>query len=228
MTQCLLALGSNLGDRRAILSAAVSAISALPDSQVLEVSRWYETAPVGGPDGQGAFLNGALLLETNVAPHQLCEKLLDIEAKLGRHRETRWDARVIDIDILLYGKQIIDSSQLVVPHPRMVSRRFVLEPAVEIAPEMLHPVSSWSLSQLLSHLQSAPRYVALSAADPATTAWLASCLVDQMGCLQLGSFLPNRIPQGAHESVATIESNQDAVRLLDPDCGRPKQNCAKG
>ena len=160
---------------------------------MLARSGWHETSPVGGPDGQGGFLNGALLLETSVSATELCEKLLKVEASLGRQRAVRWDARVIDIDLLIYGSQTIAEPNLIIPHPRMSFRRFVLEPAVEIAGEMCHPDSGWTLSGLLNHLDSAPRYVAVTAEDPSIADWLADQLANRLGCPRLEeTYLGNR------------------------------------
>jgi 2-amino-4-hydroxy-6-hydroxymethyldihydropteridine diphosphokinase len=197
-----------------MLREAVSAIEKLPDCHLVDQSRWHETAPVGGPGGQGAFLNGAVLLETQLAPHRLCESLLEIEAKLGRQRAVRWDARAIDIDILLYGNEVITSTQLAVPHPRMSFRRFVLEPAAEIAAAMVHPTSGWTIEGLLTHLRSASRYVAVTAADPAIAEWLASQLATKMNCPRLEQTLPNRASQGASAEVGAVESIEVAADLL--------------
>jgi len=182
MARCLLALGSNLGDRQAILDRACAEIAAVSGCQVLARSRWHGTAPIGGAEGQGAFLNGALLIETTLPPAKVATEMQRIETQLGRQRVVRWDARVIDIDLLLYEQEIIDTRELVVPHPRMGFRLFVLEPAVEIAGEMLHPTSGWTLSELLGHLQKSPRYVAIAATEKPIADWLAAQLQQRLGC----------------------------------------------
>lgn len=182
MTCCLLALGSNLGDRRAILARACAEISALPDSQLLARSSWHSTSPIGGAEGQDAFLNGALLIETAVPPAELAAALQAIETKLGRARIVRWDARPIDIDMLLYGDATIETADLTVPHPRMTFRRFVLEPAVEVAGEMLHPTSGWTIAALLAHLQRSPSFIAVTAREPLIAKWLVTHLQQSLGC----------------------------------------------
>ncbi|NOY41421.1 MAG: 2-amino-4-hydroxy-6-hydroxymethyldihydropteridine diphosphokinase [Planctomycetes bacterium] len=207
MTRCLLALGSNLGDRAAMLSEATSAVASLQNCQLIARSRWHETTPVGGPEGQCAFLNGVLLLETEVPPQELCEALLRIEAALGRQRAVRWDARAIDIDLLLYGVEKIATPELTVPHPRMSFRRFVLEPAAEIAGAMVHATSGWTVAGLLSHLRAAPRYVAVTSANTAIADWLASQLATELGC-------PRLEEMGAHVDPQAIESVEDAAALL--------------
>src|SRR5215212_1520193 len=161
MTTCLLGLGSNLGDREATLSAALADITALPDVQVVQHSHWYRSQPIGGPPDQGEFVNAAALIETTVAPLPLLDELGKLESHHGRQPAERWSARTIDIDILLYGNEVAETAMLTLPHPRMSFRRFVLEPAAEIAPRMLHPIIGWPVERLLLHLNAASNQVAL-------------------------------------------------------------------
>lgn len=153
MAHALVALGANLGDRARQLGGALDGLARLPESQLLRRSGWFETPPIGGPIGQGAFLNGAALLETSLAPTALLAALQRIEDALGRVRTERWGARVIDLDLLLYDQLMIDAGDLTVPHPRMAFRHFVLEPAAALAPEMIHPPSGWTVAALLDQLQ---------------------------------------------------------------------------
>jgi len=145
----LISLGSNLGDRKAILDGAIAALKEIPGIVVRASSSYHETEPVGGPPGQGAFLNAAVVLETLLAPRLLLGKLQRIEDQFGRVRTVRWGERTLDLDLILYGDQVIDEEDLVVPHPRFTARRFVLEPLVEIAPEAVDPISGRTISQLL-------------------------------------------------------------------------------
>lgn len=135
-----IALGSNVGDRRAHIDAALNALRALPGSRLAAVSSIVETLPVG-PVPQGPFLNAAAALETTLAARELLEGLQGIERSRGRDREgeQRWGPRTLDLDLLLYGAAIIDEPGLTVPHPRLQERRFVLEPLAEIAPEVVVP-----------------------------------------------------------------------------------------
>jgi pantoate--beta-alanine ligase len=159
MPKVLLALGSNLGDRAATLDQAVELLRQVAGVTVLRVSRWHEADPVGGPSGQGAYLNGAALLETTLEPGALLAELQRIENQLGRVRTERWGPRTLDLDLLLYDALVMSSVSLTIPHPRMSERRFVLLPAAEIAPDMIHPVSGCSVLELCVKLDRPPMLV---------------------------------------------------------------------
>jgi 2-amino-4-hydroxy-6-hydroxymethyldihydropteridine diphosphokinase len=134
-------LGSNLGDRTGHLDLAVKEIGALRGVRVLATSRWIETDPVGGPAGAPRYLNGALLLETRLRPKELLDALLGIERAHGRERTPgiRDEPRTLDLDLLLVGKVVSGTPELRLPHPRLEERAFVLEPLVEIAPDLVLP-----------------------------------------------------------------------------------------
>ncbi len=142
-----LALGSNLGDREKNLKDATSSF-AQAGITVLRESSLYETAPTEYT-AQPDFLNMVVEAETALFPMQLLKKVHDIERTLGRKRIIDKGPRVIDIDILLYGKFVIQSAALQVPHPRMAQRRFVLEPLAELAPDLRHPVTRKKIRDLL-------------------------------------------------------------------------------
>jgi 2-amino-4-hydroxy-6-hydroxymethyldihydropteridine diphosphokinase len=129
--RAFLGLGSNLGDREALLRRAVEQ---LPD--LVAVSSLYETDPVGGPE-QGAFLNLVVELDTDRTPRQLLELCQELEANARRVRLERWGPRTLDADVLLVGDLSVDEPDLVVPHPRMWERRFVLAPLADLAPELV-------------------------------------------------------------------------------------------
>lgn len=131
MTRAFLGLGSNLGDRRRHLRDAVTAI---PD--VVAVSRVYETAPVGGPD-QGAYLNIVVRLETDKSPRDLLELCREREAAAQRVRSVRWGPRTLDVDVLWVDDHTVDEPDLIVPHPRMFERAFVLMPLRDVAPDLI-------------------------------------------------------------------------------------------
>ena len=131
-------LGANLGDREALLSRACALLAALPGTIVTAASRFYETAPVGGPE-QGDYLNQVVELCTTLTPARLLASTQRIEAELGRERLVRWGPRSVDLDILWYDGFTAAGADLEVPHPRMEQRRFVLEPLAELAPELVLP-----------------------------------------------------------------------------------------
>jgi 2-amino-4-hydroxy-6-hydroxymethyldihydropteridine diphosphokinase len=130
--KAVIAIGSNLGDRELNIDSAVAEIAKI--IVVTHLSTNYETDPVGGPD-QPKYLNAVLIADSVIAPHELLKSLLQIETRLGRTREFHWGPRTIDLDLIIYGEEIIDSADLVLPHPRAHERRFVLEPWAEIDPE---------------------------------------------------------------------------------------------
>jgi len=151
-TACI-ALGSNLGDRRAALDGAIAALRRHPAIAVRRVSFWIETDPVGGPPGQGKYLNGAAVIETTLSPRALLEAMLAVEREFGRTRQVPGGPRTLDLDLLLYEDRVIDEPGLVVPHPRMAARRFVLEPLAQIAPEARHPRENATVADLLARLE---------------------------------------------------------------------------
>jgi 2-amino-4-hydroxy-6-hydroxymethyldihydropteridine diphosphokinase len=132
--RAFLGLGSNLGNREAELARAVAG---LPD--VVAVSRLYETEPVGGPAGQGAYLNLVVELDTELDPHGLLDVARRLEAAAGRRRTVRFGPRTLDVDVLLVGDEAVADEGLVVAHPRMWERRFVVEPLFELAPDLVPP-----------------------------------------------------------------------------------------
>ena len=144
-----LSLGSNLGDREAAFRDAIARLAEV--GRVRAVSAIYEAEPVDVPD-QPWFLNCVVILETDKNPEQLIDSLLSIEKAMGRRRTKQKGPRNIDIDILLFGGQVVDMPGLKIPHPAMHRRRFVLEPLAEIAPEVLHPGLKQTTRDLLGAL----------------------------------------------------------------------------
>jgi 2-amino-4-hydroxy-6-hydroxymethyldihydropteridine diphosphokinase len=142
-----LSLGSNVGDRKRMLESAISLLDG-PHFRIRRVSTVYETEPVG-LRRQGWFLNLVLEAETDLFPRQLLSRIQRVELELGRRRLKQKGPRTIDIDILLYGDSVIRSSELVIPHPRLEERRFVLAPLAELSPELRHPISGHMLAELL-------------------------------------------------------------------------------
>lgn len=156
-TTAYIGLGSNLGDRRQTLDLAVTQLRAHSRIVVSKVSNYEETEPIGGPAGQGLYLNGAVELETDLGPHELLSQLLEIEKRLGRVRDERNGPRTIDLDLLLYGVAQIQSPELELPHPRMAERLFVLRPLAAIAPLAVHPTRQSTVADLLRQLEGSTR-----------------------------------------------------------------------
>lgn len=152
MVKALVGLGANLGDREANLRWAWRRLGTIPGIRLGGLSRLIETEPVGGPSNQPRYLNGAGWLETDRTPESLLDVLLATESALGRVRTIRWGPRPIDLDLLLYGEEIRRTPKLTLPHPRMAERRFVLEPAAEIAPDFIHPILKRTVNELLADL----------------------------------------------------------------------------
>jgi 2-amino-4-hydroxy-6-hydroxymethyldihydropteridine diphosphokinase len=138
VTRAYVALGANLGRREQTLKRAVELLAGASGVEVVAVSQLRETDPVGVVD-QPPFLNGAVAVETTLRPRELLELLLDIERSLGRVREERWGPRLVDLDLLAYGDEVVDEPGLHVPHPRLHERRFALEPLAELNPELEIP-----------------------------------------------------------------------------------------
>src|SRR5262245_40199644 len=149
-TRAAIALGSNLGDRRAHLDYAVVRLNGFLEN--IQVSSYIETAPVDVSGHQGPFLNAALVGDTVLPARELLTQLLAVEADRGRERPFAGAARTLDLDLILFADRIIDEVGLVVPHPRFRSRQFVLEPLAEVAPGMMDPVTGKTVQELLTAL----------------------------------------------------------------------------
>ncbi len=168
-----IALGSNLGDRKQNLDLAVASLRAEPGITIQHITPYQGTEPVGGPIGQGAFLNAAAALLTTLDPFDLLQALHRVEKEAGRVRSVRWGERVLDLDLLLYGDRIIETEPvrnrvyggvtpgLTVPHPRMAVRRFVLDPLAVIAPDVVDPLTGRTITELQANLRRRPRYFAI-------------------------------------------------------------------
>jgi 2-amino-4-hydroxy-6-hydroxymethyldihydropteridine diphosphokinase len=142
-----IALGSNLGDSRAILDAALETLAQTSGITLESRSSWYQTVPVGPP--QPDYINGCALLRVNFGAHELLAIMLEIEDKFGRQRRERWGARTLDLDLLLFEDLIVDTPALQLPHPRLRERAFVLMPLAEIAPDWSEPAGGETIRTLL-------------------------------------------------------------------------------
>jgi len=153
--RAFIGLGANLGDREASIRAALEAIAAMPETDLVRVSSLYDTEPVGDVD-QPNFLNAVALVDTELDARQLLWNLMLVEKKLGRVRTQRWGPRTIDLDLLLFGDEIIEDPDLRVPHPEIIRRSFVLVPLVELEPRLVHPGTGETMATHLSRLGARP------------------------------------------------------------------------
>jgi 2-amino-4-hydroxy-6-hydroxymethyldihydropteridine diphosphokinase len=167
--RAFIGIGTNLGDRLANYHEALERIGKLRQTRIVRQSSIYETEPVG--DVIGPFLNGAVEAETDLSAEVLMQQLLSIERAMGRKRvrmpkgaaRVKYKPRVIDLDLLFFDNELVDSPKLTVPHPRLQERRFVLVPMSELAPALIHPRLNASISELLAGLKSTQRVVLMRA-----------------------------------------------------------------
>lgn len=149
MTTVYISFGSNMGDREQQISDALNLLDNVRDTSVKCVSSLYETAPVGGVE-QDDFLNGIAEITTQLSPLELLDEIQAIELKLNRVRKIHWGPRTIDLDIVLFGAEVIDRERLKIPHPFMHERSFVLIPLNEVAPDAVHPTMNKKISELVT------------------------------------------------------------------------------
>lgn len=150
MSTAYIALGSNLGERTVNLKTALQRLAQTDRVAIGAVSAVFETAPVGGPEQQGSYLNACAAIVTELSPTQLLLAMLDIEEKMGRVRDVHWGPRIIDLDLLLYGITIMNTPLLELPHPRMSERDFVLVPLAAIAPDQIIPGLNQTVAMILA------------------------------------------------------------------------------
>jgi 2-amino-4-hydroxy-6-hydroxymethyldihydropteridine diphosphokinase len=179
--QCLISFGSNLGHRDALIIQAARAIAASQLVGTMRTSRLFETPPIGGPSGQEPFLNAVAAFDTRGTARQILELLQHTEWVLGRQRRQRWDARAIDLDVILHGALVGGGTGLIVPHPRYTARQFVLQPACDVAAHYRDPRFGWSLERLAQHLRGGLPSLALVGGDRATREALCQRLRDEHG-----------------------------------------------
>jgi 2-amino-4-hydroxy-6-hydroxymethyldihydropteridine diphosphokinase len=167
MATCLISLGANIGHREQAIEQAISAIRECSAVSTCHCSSFFETIAAGGTPDQPKFINAVARLETSLKPAEVLKTLFQIEKQLGRTRQQIWESRVLDLDLLLYDHEILNNADLILPHPRMILRRFVLEPACEIAADLTHPQTKWLLRQHLDHLNHSAKYICVAGATTA-------------------------------------------------------------
>lgn len=134
LTEAVLEFGTNLGDRKTNIKNAINAVKKLPETEVISISKFYETEPFGVPDEQNNYINCCAKIKTNLEAQTLLGACLGIEASMGRIRPFKNASRIIDIDLILYGNLKVESRDLILPHPRMLERAFVLAPLLDLYP----------------------------------------------------------------------------------------------
>jgi 2-amino-4-hydroxy-6-hydroxymethyldihydropteridine diphosphokinase len=151
MKTAYIGIGSNIGDSQRNCHEAIEKIAAIDGCRVMSVSSFYLTEPVGVKT-QEWYINGVVSISTAMPVHDLLNALLQVEANMGRVRTVKWGPRIIDLDILLFGQDIIDETDLKIPHPMMHLRKFVMAPLAELAPEIVHPVLGKTMTELLMEI----------------------------------------------------------------------------
>ncbi len=212
MARCLIGCGSNLGKRREQLDLALDLIRFMPGVELVAVSRYVETRPVGGPPGQGCYLNGACLLETDLEPHDLLGALMAVEHTLERRRDERWGERTVDLDMLLYEDLVLDTPDLTLPHPRMATRRFVLEPSAEIAAELPYPPGACTVRDLLDNISVPHPLVAVVGVPGSGATEVANAVADATLARLVRAGMP--MPFGGVEALGD-KTQSDGQRWLD-------------
>jgi 2-amino-4-hydroxy-6-hydroxymethyldihydropteridine diphosphokinase len=224
-----IALGSNLGDRRAYLDRALEMLRDHPRITLTRVSSYHETDPVGGPPGQGKFLNAAAELLTDLTPDELLRLLLDVERRLGRVRTERFGPRTIDLDLLLHGNTLRNEPELTLPHPRLHERSFVLQPLAEIAPQILHPRLQRTIGDLWERfsLGKVPgrELLGLRALVTGSTSGIGRAVALELAAGGADVLIHGRRSQAAEEvareaRAAGVRSEVLMADLRDPEAGR--------
>ncbi len=198
MPDCYIALGGNQGTVRETFSRALEHLNQHPEISVIQTSTWIETAPVGDQTND-PFLNGAAQLSTSLSPESLLLELQQQEAEWGRIRQVRWGARPLDLDLLLYDQRIISTEDLIVPHPACWYRRFVLDPLVEIATDVIHPEKQITIQELRQRLLVTPFRFVLAGLPPEDT----TSLIEN---------LQQRFPEVLFSSWELPESTESALQ----------------
>jgi 2-amino-4-hydroxy-6-hydroxymethyldihydropteridine diphosphokinase len=151
MKTAYIGIGSNIGEKLMNCKRALELVDEVPGCRVEKMSDFYRTEPIG-VEGQDWYVNGVVSIVTKLEPVPLLEKLLAIESEMGRKRRKKWDSRIIDLDILLFGEDVINEENLTIPHPFMHLRKFVLIPMVQLTATKIHPILGLTMRELLEQI----------------------------------------------------------------------------
>ncbi len=213
MARCLISFGANIGHPPDAIRKASEYLERrlVPKGADYQLSRLFRTPPVGGPAGQPPFINAVAAIETQHSAIDVWNTIREVEQALGRQRDRRWEARRIDLDILLYDDHRVWTPQLKIPHPRMCMRRFILIPALDVAADWIDPVSQWSIAQLCQSLQTGPGNLLVIADDVARqTEWLPEIMRQSMAAVvSLGDSPASR--ESRWISLASVDEFQQAI-----------------
>lgn len=222
LSQCLISFGSNLGTRESLIAQAAAEVASQPAVIGFRASRLFETPPIGGPDGQEPFLNAVASFETEMAARDVLEMLQQIETHLGRQRKRRWDARSIDLDVVLHGQLVGGATGLIVPHPRYTARQFVLQPACDVAPHFRDPRFGWTLERLTAHVGAGVASLSLVGGDQSIRERLCSSLESRHGIrtfaarpLSDSMAVVANAPASGGASAFTAETKDQPIEVAD-------------
>ena len=233
MADCLIGFGSNQGNSVSLYDSAIAELTSLESTELVAVSRLKTTIAVAPNQVQPDYLNGVIRLSSRLSLPKLFEQLVRIENQLGRTRAIRWGARAIDLDLLMYNSIQFESEQLQVPHPRMTFRRFVLEPAAEIAGDMFHPIARCTLGQLLIELNRKPQHLVWVKSLSSEIDNIVSLLADR---LQSAAINRGQPPEAAEASwqignwqisvigrIEDFEKNREFAKIVVWEDPRPQE-----
>ncbi|TWU38457.1 2-amino-4-hydroxy-6-hydroxymethyldihydropteridine diphosphokinase [Novipirellula artificiosorum] len=214
LAQCLVSFGSNLGDRDRVIAEAARRVARSPIVKSFTASRLFETPPIGGPEGQEPFLNAVAAIDTAHSAREILGLLQGIEHDLGRQRRKRWDARSIDLDVVMHGQLVGAATALIVPHPRYTARQFVLQPACDVAEHYRDPRFGWTIRQLTTHLSAGSASMSLIGGDESTRQNLCKRLENDHG---IRTFAAEIDLSGLSESLPWISQTVPALPIDCPD-----------